>query len=335
MGARNRCLSSSDPKAAMTGPTMKALKATGGGTAAACISDSQMWCWRGVQSWPPYSTGQPGTAMPAAFNAWCAVTTSSLESSRPSATLSRISWGTAVVKISRIRAWKARSSSLSRLSMPAMLPGGTSLGLVAGPVRSERRAEAVGRRLPAVGQGIGWSSSRGPNTGSSSSSSSLSSVPHARIWLPGSAREQAAEQLVVVDLDRAVTEPVGPHPGEHRLPQVFRRPAETEALVEVREMDRGVPGDRRARVPLQRFDDGRDVAAHLLQQGCHVDAQPVRRRAGRSTRDSGRSPSGRTRRRRARLRGGRAGRARSRRAWPAPSGSAGPRSGWPRHSRSR
>ena len=69
--ARKRSLISSEPKAAMTGPTMLALNASGIGTCAICISSCQMWRCSGVQSLPPHSTGQFGTARPAALRACC------------------------------------------------------------------------------------------------------------------------------------------------------------------------------------------------------------------------------------------------------------------------
>ena len=53
----------------MTGPIMLALKASGSGTQASCISSRQMWRCSGVQSLPPHSTGQCGTASPAALSA--------------------------------------------------------------------------------------------------------------------------------------------------------------------------------------------------------------------------------------------------------------------------
>ena len=129
VGARKRSLSSSLPNCASTGPIIEVLKASGGGTLAACISSFQMCRWSWVQSWPPYCTGQCGTAYPPSLSARWEVTMSSLESSRPSATLSRISCGTAVVKNSRILARNSRSSSDSCSCMSVVaLSSGTAPG---------------------------------------------------------------------------------------------------------------------------------------------------------------------------------------------------------------
>ena len=62
----------------MTGPIMLALKASGSGTLASCISSRQMWRCSGVQSLPPHSTGQCGTASPAALSTRWASTYCSL-----------------------------------------------------------------------------------------------------------------------------------------------------------------------------------------------------------------------------------------------------------------
>jgi hypothetical protein len=64
VGGRKRCLISWDPNSAITGPTILVLKVSGSGTHANCISSAQIWCWVGVQSLPPHSTGQFGTASP-------------------------------------------------------------------------------------------------------------------------------------------------------------------------------------------------------------------------------------------------------------------------------
>ena len=114
---RNSAFCSSVPKWAMTGPIIPALNARGVGTQARSISSCQMWNWISVQSWPPCSTGQRGTAYPAAFSVRCASTIWSLESSRPSATRVRISSETFVVKNSRISSRNARSSSDSSSCM--------------------------------------------------------------------------------------------------------------------------------------------------------------------------------------------------------------------------
>ena len=71
---RKRSFCSWLPKAAITGPIMLVLKASGSGTWASCISSRQMCRCSGVQSRPPHSTGQCGTASPAALRIRWAVT---------------------------------------------------------------------------------------------------------------------------------------------------------------------------------------------------------------------------------------------------------------------
>jgi hypothetical protein len=110
---RKRSFCSWLPKAAITGPTMPALNARGGGTQARCISSCQMWRRSGLQPRPPHSSGQCGTASPAAFNACWLRTIWSFDSSRRSATASRMSWGTCVVKKVRISSRNAASSAES------------------------------------------------------------------------------------------------------------------------------------------------------------------------------------------------------------------------------
>ena len=116
---RNSFFCSSVPNWAMTGPIIPALKASGVGTQARSISSCQMWNWISVQSWPPHSTGQRGTASPAALSVRMLSTSWSLVSSRPAATVSRISSETLVVKNSRISSRNARSSSDSSSCMRA------------------------------------------------------------------------------------------------------------------------------------------------------------------------------------------------------------------------
>src|SRR4051794_13852983 len=141
---RNFSFISSEPKWAMTGPIMLALNASGGGTQASCISSCQMCFCSGVQSWPPHSTGQLGTAMPASFMIRCEVTMSSFETCRPAAIVSRISWGILVVKKVRISSRKAVSSSVSASCIGA-------------PVRTRcwprYRAVQRARRAPGTGPG--------------------------------------------------------------------------------------------------------------------------------------------------------------------------------------
>src|SRR4051812_40373767 len=113
VGGRNRSLRCAEPNRAMTGPTMLALNASGSGTQANRISSDQIWRCRGVQSWPPHSTGQLGTATPRSFMIRCAVTTSSGYRGSPSRTRWRTSAGIAVVKKLRSSSRNAASSSLN------------------------------------------------------------------------------------------------------------------------------------------------------------------------------------------------------------------------------
>ena len=101
----------------MTGPTMEALNASGIGTLARCISSCQMCRRSGDQSWPPHSTGQCGTASPASLRIRWLSTIWSLVSSPRVATVSRISWGTFVVKKVRISSRNAASSGDSSSCM--------------------------------------------------------------------------------------------------------------------------------------------------------------------------------------------------------------------------
>ena len=65
---RKRFFCSSVPNWAMTGPIIEALNASGIGTPARCISSCHRCRWRSVQSWPPHSSGQCGTARPSALS---------------------------------------------------------------------------------------------------------------------------------------------------------------------------------------------------------------------------------------------------------------------------
>ena len=116
VGGRNRFFCSSLPKVAITGPTIAALNASGGGTCAAAISSAHRWRWIGVQSWPPHSTGQFGTASACSARMRCVRDESSLLRCSPRAPFSRISAGISVVKNVRIRSAKASSSGLSARS---------------------------------------------------------------------------------------------------------------------------------------------------------------------------------------------------------------------------
>ena len=123
--ARNFSFCSWLPNAAITGPTIEALNASGGGTHARCISSCQMWRRSADQPRPPHSSGQCGTASPAALSARCDRTIWSLVSSRRSATVSRMSWSTLVVKKSRISSRNAASSgdSSSCIDVPPVGEG--------------------------------------------------------------------------------------------------------------------------------------------------------------------------------------------------------------------
>ena len=118
---RNSFFCSSVPNCAMTGPIIPALNASGVGTQARSISSRQRWNWISVQSWPPHSTGQRGTASPAALSVRMLSTSWSLVSSRPAATVSRVSSEILVVKNSRISSRNARSSSVSSSCMVSSL----------------------------------------------------------------------------------------------------------------------------------------------------------------------------------------------------------------------
>ena len=123
VAGRNFSFCSCDPKLAMTGPTMLALNASGSGTPASCISSCQMCRCSGVQSRPPHSAGQLGTARPASLRICWVWTIASLPGCPPAVTVSRISWGIFVVKKVRISSRKAVSSSLraSCISAPVVL----------------------------------------------------------------------------------------------------------------------------------------------------------------------------------------------------------------------
>ena len=114
---RKRSFCSSVPNCAITGPIIEALKASGIGTPARCISSCHRCRWRSLQSWPPHSAGQWGTARPAALSTCWLATICSRDRCRPCRTASRSSCGTSVVKNSRIRSRKAVSSGVSSSCM--------------------------------------------------------------------------------------------------------------------------------------------------------------------------------------------------------------------------
>ena len=117
VAGRKRSFCSCVPKWAMTGPIIEALKASGIGTPARCISSCHRCRWRSVQSWPPHSTGQCGTASPSALRVRWASTIWSRVRWRPSRTVSRISGDTLVVKNSRILSRNSASAGLSSSCM--------------------------------------------------------------------------------------------------------------------------------------------------------------------------------------------------------------------------
>jgi len=122
---RNSAFCSSLPNWAMTGPIIEALNASGAGTPAACISSFQMWRCSSVQPRPPHSSGQCGTASPALLSTCWLSRIWSAESSRPSMTVSRSSWGTSVVKKVRISSRNFWSSSDSSSCIVHLLRGGS------------------------------------------------------------------------------------------------------------------------------------------------------------------------------------------------------------------
>ena len=117
VSGRNRSFCSSLPNCASTGPIIEALNASGIGTPARCISSCHRCRCRSVQSWPPHSTGQCGTASPSALRACWLSTIWSRVRWRPSSTVSRISCGTLVVKASRMRSRNSASVGLSSSCM--------------------------------------------------------------------------------------------------------------------------------------------------------------------------------------------------------------------------
>ena len=153
-GTSSSC--SCEPKLAITGPIMLALNASGGGTQASCISSCQMWRCSGVQSWPPHSTGQFGTAMPGLVHDLLG-----LDDPAPCRrggrrrSVSRSSWGILVVKKVRISSRNAVSSSVRASCIGA--PVGLGAGVAGSHVtaqygeRDERpstAADGLRRRAP-------------------------------------------------------------------------------------------------------------------------------------------------------------------------------------------
>ncbi len=145
---RKRSFCSSVPNCAITGPIIEALNASGIGTPARCISSCQRWRWRSVQSWPPHSVGQWGTASPAPLRVRWLSTIWSRERCRPCSTVSRISCGTLVVKNSRILIWKAASSAVSSSCMLLLGIGRGGPDRRTARCRPSCRAAQWLRRLP-------------------------------------------------------------------------------------------------------------------------------------------------------------------------------------------
>ena len=125
VAGRKRSFCSWLPNCASTGPIIEALKASGIGTPARCISSCHRWRWRSLQPRPPHSSGQCGTASPAALRTRWLSTICSRVRCRPSSTVSRISCGNSVVKNARISSRNAASSADSSSCM----------GLLGGRVR--------------------------------------------------------------------------------------------------------------------------------------------------------------------------------------------------------
>ena len=128
---------------------MLVLNASGAGTEARLISSSQMWCWTGVQSRPPHSSGQFGTARPCALRTCWLRTMSSRPSSPNPEARSRMSAGNTVVKKLRISSRNAASSGVS-VSLMVFFPRehAWSVQLVEGRLRQPGARRT--RRSPAV-----------------------------------------------------------------------------------------------------------------------------------------------------------------------------------------
>src|SRR5689334_13966160 len=101
----------------ITGLTMLTPNGSGAGAGADCTSSWRMYCCTGVQSVPPHSTGQCGTAQPLALRMRCQRTVSSFDRCRPSTILRRMSSGRLPRMKARTSSRKASSSGVKRRSM--------------------------------------------------------------------------------------------------------------------------------------------------------------------------------------------------------------------------
>ncbi len=173
VAGRKRSFCSWLPNWAITGPIIEALKASGVGTPARCISSCHRWRWRSLHPRPPHSSGQCGTARPAALRTCWLSTICSRVRWRPSSTVSRISCGNSVVKNVRISSRNAASSAdssscmgllwvVARWGVPIMARPTTR-----GDVRSAQcrsRPQPVGCGRAAVGGSVSrsWRPCRAP-----------------------------------------------------------------------------------------------------------------------------------------------------------------------------
>ena len=117
VAGRKRSFCSWLPNCAITGPIIEALKASGVGTPARCISSCHRCRCRSLHPRPPHSSGQCGTARPAWLRTCWLSTICSRERCRPSSTVSRIPCGNSVVKNVRISSRNAASSADSSSCM--------------------------------------------------------------------------------------------------------------------------------------------------------------------------------------------------------------------------
>ena len=139
VAGRKRSFCSWLPNWASTGPIIEALKASGVGTPARCISSCHRCRWRSLHPRPPHSSGQCGTASPALLRTCWLSTICSRVRCRPSSTVSRISCGNSVVKNVRISSRNAASSADSSSCMGLLWVGAGWGAPHHGPARRARR----------------------------------------------------------------------------------------------------------------------------------------------------------------------------------------------------
>src|SRR6266852_5020078 len=104
MRGKNRFCWASLPKRMITGPTILSPNGSSRGAPAAALSSSKMYCCTGSHPVPPNCFGQLGAPHPCRCRICCQRIVSSRETSRPSSTFRRASWG-------RFASMKARTSS--------------------------------------------------------------------------------------------------------------------------------------------------------------------------------------------------------------------------------